>query len=56
MIATAKWRVFGTHVHFQMLKEIMVFVTGEWHENADGATYRCVNEGLGASRDQSCFL
>lgn len=34
MITPSQWRILGSHVHLQILEEVVVFVRSERHEHA----------------------
>lgn len=56
MISAADWRMFGSHVHFQAHKQLMVFPFGEGDQYTNCATQCSVNQAFAATRDQRGFL
>ena len=56
VIPSAKRRILGSHMHFQMLEEIVVFMRCEWYQHSDCTRKRCVNQRIVASRYQIGFL
>ena len=56
VIPSAKRRILGPHMHFQMLEEIVVFMRCEWYQHSDCTRKRCVNQRIVASRYQIGFL
>lgn len=56
MVAAAERRMLAAHVHLEVLKEVMILVAGEGHEDADGAAEGRVDEGLAATGNEGGLL
>ncbi len=56
VVSAAQRRVFGAHVHLEMLKEVFVFRRTERHHHANGARQGRVNERIAAARYKRGFL
>lgn len=56
MVTAANGWILGTHVHFQMLEEIVVFVGGERNQHSYCAGESCIHQSLGTTRNESGFL
>ena len=52
--ATHGW-ILPSHVHLQMLEEVMVLIAGEGHHHPHCATQGGVDQRIAAARNQGCF-
>ena len=56
MVTTHETGLLSTHVHFQVLEEIVLITTGKGHQHTNTATQRRVHKRLAASRNESGSL
>ena len=52
--ATHGW-IFPSHVHLQMLEEVVVLIAGEGHHHPHCARQCGVHQGVTAARDERCL-